>query len=169
MEEKFLLIMRHAKSDWSEHGQSDFDRDLNERGTKAAPQMGNFLKESGFSPSTIISSPAKRAHRTTNLVVESAGLSTDIVHLNRSFYFGLAEDYHTALQEISSTTRIAMVVGHNPLVENFIGLMCNGVSSSLLQMPTAGIACIEFYGEHWNEFNPGSGRLKWFMIPKLIS
>ena len=45
---KKLLIVRHAKSDWSTASISDFNRPLNERGKKNAPLMGIKLKKTGF-------------------------------------------------------------------------------------------------------------------------
>ncbi len=40
-----LLIMRHAKSSWSDPGMADFDRPLNKRGQSAAPAMGQRLAD----------------------------------------------------------------------------------------------------------------------------
>ena len=46
---KRLILMRHAKSDWSHPGRSDHDRPLNRRGVKAAPAMGAWLIARGMS------------------------------------------------------------------------------------------------------------------------
>jgi phosphohistidine phosphatase len=35
-----LMLLRHAKSDWSAPGTRDQDRPLNTRGREAAPRMG---------------------------------------------------------------------------------------------------------------------------------
>ena len=40
---KTLYVLRHAKSSWDDESLSDFERPLNERGTKAAPFMGEGL------------------------------------------------------------------------------------------------------------------------------
>ncbi len=45
-----LIILRHAKSDWSIHGQKDFDRGRND-----APKMGEYLKSNGIIPDLILS------------------------------------------------------------------------------------------------------------------
>ncbi|MEI9909506.1 MAG: histidine phosphatase family protein [Bacteroidota bacterium] len=42
-EGKTLILIRHAKSDWSTASLSDFDRPLNERGRKDAPEMAKRL------------------------------------------------------------------------------------------------------------------------------
>ena len=63
---KTLLLMRHAKSSWDNPGLRDFDRPLNERGLKAAPLMGRYLRAQGIAPDLIVSSPAQRAQQTVN-------------------------------------------------------------------------------------------------------
>jgi len=40
---KQLILIRHAKSDWSTASLGDLDRPLNERGKKDAPQMAKRL------------------------------------------------------------------------------------------------------------------------------
>lgn len=42
MLEHQLIVMRHAKSDWSEGNLPDFDRPLTARGIKAAKLMGKM-------------------------------------------------------------------------------------------------------------------------------
>ena len=44
---KTLFLMRHAKSDWSDSAQSDFDRPLNKRGRSDAPRMAALLNSDG--------------------------------------------------------------------------------------------------------------------------
>jgi phosphohistidine phosphatase len=65
---KFILFLRHAKSSWNHPGLSDFDRPLANRGLKDAPSMGKFLHGAGYSPQVVVSSPARRARQTTELL-----------------------------------------------------------------------------------------------------
>jgi phosphohistidine phosphatase len=69
---KTLFILRHAKSSWNEPDLSDFERPLNRRGLEAAPLIGETMKKNQFQPDLIVSSPAKRAAQTANLVKEAA-------------------------------------------------------------------------------------------------
>ncbi len=41
---KRLTLVRHAKSDWSLPGQADWDRPLNKRGQRDAPEMARRLR-----------------------------------------------------------------------------------------------------------------------------
>ena len=44
---KRLILARHAKSSWGEPGLADYDRSLNKRGKRDAPQMGKRMKALG--------------------------------------------------------------------------------------------------------------------------
>jgi|AntAceMinimDraft_1070359.scaffolds.fasta_scaffold04571_6 phosphohistidine phosphatase len=166
MKNVLLLVMRHAKSDWSIDGQKDFDRVLNARGLKDAPNMGAFLSEKGFSPDAIISSSAERAKKTTALVGRGLDNSEDIISYDQNLYYGNTGNYLTAAQSFDyEKVSIGLLVGHNPLVEQFVQLLAN---SSII-MPTAGIACIQYTLENsWAELMPHSAQLKWFISPKLL-
>src|SRR5438477_578170 len=51
---KRLLLMRHAKSSWADASLADFDRPLNERGLKAAPLVGRFMRRRRLRPDLIL-------------------------------------------------------------------------------------------------------------------
>jgi phosphohistidine phosphatase len=165
MKDVLLLVMRHAKSDWSIDGQKDFDRVLNARGLEAAPKMGDFIKQKNYVPQSVISSSAMRAKTTAQIAIRAAAGNESMISYNEDLYYGTSSSYLAAIQTFDlAETTIGMVVGHNPLVEQFISLLAN---NSLI-MPTAGIACIQFSLENsWKEITPHSGQLKWFISPKL--
>ncbi len=59
---KTLLLIRHAKSSWADFEQKDFDRPLNDRGKKDAPEMAKRIKKDwDIAFNAIVSSPANRA------------------------------------------------------------------------------------------------------------
>ncbi|MBN2645423.1 MAG: histidine phosphatase family protein, partial [Desulfuromonadaceae bacterium] len=57
---KILTLIRHAKSDWRKPDWIDFERPLNKRGKKAAPEMGRRMARWDEQPELFISSPAQR-------------------------------------------------------------------------------------------------------------
>jgi len=59
--------VRHAKSSWDSTAGNDFDRPLNGRGKKDAPEMARRLIQSGVAIDLLVSSPAKRAKKTALL------------------------------------------------------------------------------------------------------
>ncbi|WP_166788837.1 histidine phosphatase family protein [Cryobacterium sp. TMT4-31] len=61
--ERTLIVLRHAKSDWS-GGEADIDRTLNPRGQSQAPDAGSWLAENVPAIDLAIVSPATRARAT---------------------------------------------------------------------------------------------------------
>jgi phosphohistidine phosphatase len=71
---KTVLIVRHAKSSWSNVDLVDFDRPLNERGKKDAPMMAERMIQKKIKLDAIISSPARRARKTAEAFCEVYGI-----------------------------------------------------------------------------------------------
>ena len=71
---KNLIIVRHAKSDWSTPGQADLERPLNRRGRQNAPVMAEKCIETCTRPDILISSIAKRAKKTAKIFAEKLGM-----------------------------------------------------------------------------------------------
>ena len=88
---KTLMLLRHAKSSWSEPDLSDHDRPLIEKGKKAAIRMGGLLVEKGLVPDLILSSTARRARKTAKLAAKAAGFSGEI-ELLEDLYLAPAEE-----------------------------------------------------------------------------
>lgn len=67
---KELILIRHAKSSWSNPLLEDFERPLNKRGAKNAPFMAKVLKQKEVNPDLIISSPSKRTKDTLDFFIK---------------------------------------------------------------------------------------------------
>ncbi len=65
---RVLTLVRHAKSSWNDANLSDFERPLNSRGLKNAPEMGKRLADENYLVDSIISSPAVRAITTAEFI-----------------------------------------------------------------------------------------------------
>jgi phosphohistidine phosphatase len=165
---KNILLLRHAKSSWDDSSLKDFDRPLAKRGQKDAPRVGRFIRESKTVPATIISSPAQRAKQTAQLIAVEANLGTDAISWVEDLYYGGARDYLTAIQSAPEDAADIMLIGHNPLMEETVSLLCNGEGGYGVRMPTAALVCIEHPAIEWKQVKPGTARLKWMMIPKLL-
>lgn len=165
---KQILLMRHAKSSWDNSNLKDFDRPLAKRGLKDAPMMGKFIREAGYKPALVISSPAKRAKETTNLSMEAAQVDKTLIQWNDDFYFGSAGDYLAALQSVPDEVERVLLVGHNPLMELTAGLLTTGKTDTIAKMPTAALICFESHVSRWDSISPGSCQIKWMMIPKIL-
>ena len=75
---KTLFLMRHAKSSWDDADLADFQRPLNDRGLRTAPFMGELMREKGFAPAIILSSPAERAKQTASAAKKAGGFRSEL-------------------------------------------------------------------------------------------
>jgi phosphohistidine phosphatase len=141
---KTLLILRHAKSSWSEGGLADHDRPLNARGKVDAPRMGRLLRREGLTPELILSSTAERAVATAELVAQASGYENEI-RTTRHLYHAGPETYLEQLQRLPDEYGRVMVVGHNPGMEELI----DQLTGSGEAMPTAALAQVELPIEQW--------------------
>src|SRR3981189_3928270 len=65
---KALFLIRHAKSSWDDTAVPDKDRPLDDRGKRDAPKMGERLAKRDVQPDLILSSPARRALNTAEII-----------------------------------------------------------------------------------------------------
>jgi len=145
---KTLLILRHAKSSWKYTNLSDHKRPLNKRGKKAAPLMGQLLYEQDLVPDIILSSTARRAQDTAEIVAEASGFEGEIYYLD-DLYHGWPSDYIEALRSLSDEIDSVMVVGHNPGLESFLELLTGAGE----HFPTAALAYIRLPIQAWSKLN----------------
>ena len=161
---KTLLLLRHAKSSWADPGQPDFERPLNERGRQTAPVIGRFLVQRMLKPDTVVCSPAERARETAALVLAAAELSPT-VRYDARIYEASAPRLLEVVQEIAEPAATAMLVGHNPGMEELITLL----TGERERMQTAALACVVFDLAAWAAVAPETGRLAWLIRPKELA
>lgn len=106
-----LILARHAKSDWSQ-SVSDHERPLNNRGLRQAPLLGERLHQSGYAPTLIISSDARRTEETA-LLLQSTWTEVELICDHRLYLGSLSDIAHT-LNQFAHDERTVCVVGHNP-------------------------------------------------------
>lgn len=143
---KTLLILRHAKSSWNHPQLSDHARPLNTRGQKAAPRMGQLIYVEDLVPDVILSSTARRALETAEIVAEASGFAGEIIQLD-DLYHGWPSDYLNVLRPLPDDIHIALVVGHNPGVEALLEILTDETEP----MPTAALAHLKLPINSWNQ------------------
>jgi phosphohistidine phosphatase len=145
---KTVLIMRHAKSSWSNPGLADIDRPLNKRGRRDAPRMGVLLYDQDLVPDLILSSPARRAMKTALAVSENSSYEGEI-EIIPDFYPGDPDAFIETLVTLPDEISSVMVVAHNPGMEEFLYVLA-GESA---RMPTAALAQVVLPIDSWQELD----------------
>jgi phosphohistidine phosphatase len=162
---KTLLILRHAKSSWSNASLADHARPLNERGRHDAPRMGRLLRQEDLLPQLIISSTATRALATAEAVAMAGGYEGEIQTTRRLYHAG-PESYLAVLRGVADDYDQVMVVGHNPGVEELVDHLTGQAET----MSTAALAHIQLPIEQWQELNKEvEGKLVGLWRPRELS
>jgi phosphohistidine phosphatase len=145
---KTLFLLRHAKSSWDEPSLADRERPLNKRGKREAPRIGRLLRQEQLSPDLILSSPARRARKTAQAVAEESGYGGEI-HLEEGLYPGDPEAYVETLRALPDHVGRAMLVGHNPGLEEFL----EALTGEARPLATATLAQLELPIQRWSELS----------------
>ena len=161
---KQLFICRHAKSSWSDASLRDFERPLNKRGERDAPEMGRRLAQRGIRPDLIMASPAVRALQTAHHYASQLACSPDRLLTNPLQYAATARQLITLLQETAPEVHTLLLVGHNPESTELANVL-GGLNID--NIPTSGIVGLSFALPSWQELAPGTGKLLFYDYPKL--
>jgi phosphohistidine phosphatase len=152
---KTLLILRHAKSSWNNSQMTDHDRPLDSQGQRDAPRIGQLLQQEQLTPDCIISSSAERALSTAEQVALSSGFG-DVIEVRRDFYLAAPEAYVARLQQLDDGLQRAMVVGHNPGLEELL----HGLTGAEKRLPSGGLAQVRLAIGSWSRLAlDGKGEL----------
>jgi len=156
---KTLILMRHAKSDWTRPGQRDVERTLNPRGRLAAPLMGAWLRERETLPDIALVSAAARTRETWELM----GLTAE-AQFDESLYLADAETYLSAIRAAPDCGCL-LVLGHNPGMETAMGRIGDG---NRISAPTAATAIFTLPVRSWREAAFGMAVPVAFETPKSL-
>jgi phosphohistidine phosphatase len=143
---KTLLVLRHAKSSWSDPALDDHERPLSTRGRRDGPRMGELVREHGLIPDVVISSDAMRARLTAEAVVAAARCAGEIL-LDQRLYMANPADILSLLRTVPGEAETVMIVGHNPGLEELVAQL----TGERQDLPTAALAQIVLPIDQWRD------------------
>lgn len=159
---KTLYLFRHGHAEDKSSG-TDYDRELTEKGRKYSAQLGNYLKESGTRIDLVISSGAPRAKLTAEIAAGAFDYrAADIAVDDMLYSSGNPEDILALLLGLSNEISSVMLVGHNPLLSDFIMFICSSCYG--LSMKKSSIVKIEFDLPDWGSIGYRSGKLVYYKV-----
>ena len=165
-----LLVLRHAKSDWSSGG-ADFARTLAPRGHRDAPRMARLLSERGLVPDHVVSSPARRAEETTRLVTTELGFPDADIDWDPRVYEATVATLLAVLAECPGHANRVLLVGHNPGLEGLVRHLARAhdhAPEAGAFFPTAALAHLRLPRD-WSDLQPGVGGLDAIYRPKHLA
>ena len=162
---KYLYLVRHAKSSWDFPELTDFDRPLNKRGKRNAPEMGLRLAARDLKPDAIISSPANRALTTARVIAEQLEFPLENIFEEHEVYHATCSKLVELICAFPDDKKCVMLVGHNPGFTDLANFL-KEPDYYIGNVPTCGVVAIEFTLNHWSEVNKHCGRMLFFDYPK---
>jgi phosphohistidine phosphatase len=160
---KTIIIIRHAKSSW-EFGIADFDRPLNDRGKKNAPEMAKRLLDKKISIDAFVSSPAKRAKQTAELFCTTYNRNPNEIIFEESMYNAPAKDFFAVIKNLDNKFSTVAIFSHNTGLTNFVNQLVDDVFID--NVPTCGVFAVTIDITNWKDFTDAKKQLLFFDYPK---
>jgi len=162
-----LILIRHAKSSWSDNDRSDHERPLNDRGWKAARAVGEWLTANDFLPDEVIHSTATRAAETWEAIA-SVLPEVPLVHAEKGLYLASPQRMLEILH--GAQEACVLMIGHNPGCAMFAAGMSRARSPhpDFSRYPTCATCVLDFDVDDWRRAEPGQGELVDFIVPRQI-
>lgn len=158
-----LILMRHAKSSWTDPMLRDHDRPLNRRGRQSAAALGNWLRAKSFVPDHALSSSSVRTQETFERL--RLPCPVDI----------LPALYHAAPAVLMDTLRAArgqsvLMIAHNPGIADFASRLVTKppVHDRFFDFPTCATLVAEFKCADWADIEYGQVVPIEFVIPRAL-
>jgi phosphohistidine phosphatase len=163
---KRLTLVRHAKSDWSLPGQQDWDRPLNKRGQKDAPEMARRLRSRRLKPDLMLTSPAVRAVTTASIMARELRVPAAQVRQDERLYLATANDILAVIRELAGPEKHVMVFGHNPGITDCANRLSTG--DQIDNLPTCGYFTASLELNDWSALDWEQGHDVLFDYPKNL-
>jgi phosphohistidine phosphatase len=141
-----LILVRHAKSSWDGIDLPDMERPLADRGKRDAPMIGKRLAKQQAKPDLILSSPARRALATAQIIAKELGYKTKDIAVDDRLYASQPETLLAVIGELNDKLKCVMLFGHNPEFSELV----HRLSSDITLLPTCAFAQFTFETKSWS-------------------
>jgi len=148
---KRLTLMRHANAQWKDAQLADADRPLNRRGQSEAEAMGRRLIELQLLPAALLSSPARRAQQTADIVSRELRVGARNLRTEESLYLAPAQEILRLVRATGPRIPHLLVVGHNPGITEAAQLLA---PAQVPGLATAAVCSLRFDTQSWSDVGP---------------
>jgi phosphohistidine phosphatase len=162
---KQVIVMRHAKSDWTGGPSSDHDRPLNARGRRAAAALGDWLRREGLLPDQVLCSSSMRTRET--LVRLDLPADTPTV-FSRELYLAEPEEILAVLRRAEGQR--VLILGHNPGIamtaEALLRVPLD--DDDFHRYPTGATLVADLDIDGWQEAGWEKANARHFVVPRAL-
>lgn len=170
---KKVILLRHAKSSWSNPDLEDHDRPLNKRGKASAPVIAQWLADQSHLPDTVLCSSSKRTRQTVRRMKEIL-LDLPELRIEPQLYHATPDMMRDRLANLPESCDTVLVVGHQPGLGAFARKLADAnprprCSRAFEHFPTAAAAVLEVDIEDWSDLHYHGARFVDFAVPRELS
>ncbi|MDC7125226.1 MAG: histidine phosphatase family protein [Spirochaetales bacterium] len=158
----FITLIRHSSA-VHDNSFDDFKRELSSKGIEKAKKNAQAVKEQGWVPDLIISSPADRAIQTAQIFLkpfEDKFNEEDIIQI-KSLYLPTPDDILNCIRSIDDSYSDVFIFSHNNGISWAAQQLCNNQN---IIMPTCSAVRIKFDKESWTNIDFGTGKKENFLL-----
>lgn len=159
---KTIIFVRHGKSSW-EYSVDDKDRPLKQRGIDDAHKVALELKRTNNVIDACFSSPANRALHTASIFLRMLSVNFEQFMVQDALYDFSGESVLHFLKSLNDELSSIMIFGHNHALTALVNMLGD---TYLENLPTSGVAIVEFNFNHWSDLK--DGKTKQIIIPKEL-
>ncbi len=161
---KKLILIRHAKSSWSNPALPDRERPLNKRGLRDAPLMAELISAECNAPDLILCSSSKRTRQTVEYFSDKWGLARNKINYKDGIYHASTDQLMHEIKRIDEDLNSVAIVGHNPGLTFLVDELVRYDAPD--NIPTCGIVILESDSDFWSSFDAARIRLIKYFYPK---
>jgi len=166
-----VLLLRHAKSAWTQPGLDDHDRPLSPRGERSAEAMADHVVHNAPRPDLILCSTAVRTRQTLAPLVHRLAVPAPPIALERGLYLAPAGTLMERLRALAEEVGTVLLIGHNEGIGELAeGLAGSGRTADLAALrakfPTGALATLRAPAVRWSDLAPRSAELLSFVRPR---
>jgi phosphohistidine phosphatase len=144
---------------------NDFDRPLNERGKKDAPEMAERLLKKNIQIDAFVTSTANRARKTCAAFMEVFHAEKEQRILKEELYLAPPQRFIEVIEKLSDDTAHAAIFAHNPGITEFANSLTN---VKVDDMPTCAVFAVQVKTNKWSSFVRAEKTFLFFDYPKLV-
>ncbi len=166
---KKLILMRHAKSSWSEEDIQDISRTLNERGRKGAALLGAWMEKENLTPDMVLTSAATRCKETWDGVSDHLSQTPEVV-VERDLYMAGPEEILATIRARAKGDTV-LVLAHQP----GIGMLAREMRidppphyAAFDKYPTGATTVLDVPIDDWTDILPGTATFETYVDPKKL-
>lgn len=157
---KTLYLMRHTQKE-ENLNKDDYDIELTTKGLDDAQQMAKILKKENVVFDLIVSSPAKRARLTAEIIAENTDYSKSVMY-NEVIYQAFLNELMETISYTYDNIDSLLIIGHNPALAS----LAVNLTTFREELKMGGIVKITFDCNAWIDIAKYNAKYISYMEPK---